>query len=221
MTNLMNIADEIRAEFDAKNAARDKALVTSRESIRFSANAIRSIHRGEFDEAEALLKEARTRVHDTAEELKDYLDIYYAGYVQDAQKEYTEAETVNAFMRNLPIPSPKELGVESAPFLNGIAEAVSECRRDVLDILRQGNLERAVELMKVMDDAFYVLFMFDYPDAITGGLRRTMDQARAVLERTRGDLTITIRQQELEKALNKAVEVFEQNSLIGNDFNGE
>lgn len=210
MENLMQIADGIRAELDAKNAARDKALVTSREAIRFCANSIRSIHRGEFDEADALLKEARTRVQETAEELKDCLDIYYAGYVQDAQKEYTEAETVNAIMRDLPFPSRQDLGIEAAPYLNGIAEAVSECRRDVLDLLRTGDIDRAVHIMQTMDDAFHVLFTFDYPDGITGGLRRTMDQTRAVLERTRGDLTVTIRQRELEKALNKAVEVFAQ-----------
>ncbi|MHB0998879.1 MAG: haloacid dehalogenase [Armatimonadota bacterium] len=210
MENLVKIADDIRIELNAKNAARDRALVTSREAIRFCANSIKATHRGQFDEAAELLKEARTRVHDTADELSDYLDIYYAGYVQDAQKEYTEAETMNAFIRDLPIPGYRDIGVEIAPYLNGIAEAVSECRRSVLDILRAGNIERAEALMKKMDDAFYVLAAFDYPDAITGGLRRTMDQTRAVLERTRGDLTITIRQRELEKALNKAVEVFAQ-----------
>ena len=210
MDDLMKIADDIRAELDAKNAARDKALVTSREAIRFCANSIRSIHRGEFEEADRLLEEARTRVRETADELKDYLDIYYAGYVQDAQKEFTEAATVKAVMRNLSIPGPQELGVEAAPYLNGLAEAASECRRDVLDLLRAGKMQRAEEVLKAMDDVYYMLVTFDYPDAITGGLRRTMDMARAVLERTRGDLTVTIRQQELEQALNKAVETFER-----------
>ena len=208
MENLPKVADEIRAELDAKNAARDKALVTSREAIRYCANSIRAIHRNEFDQAQELLKEARDRVRETAEELKDYLDIYYAGYVQDAQKEYTEAETMYAFIRNQPVPSYQELGVEAAPYLNGLGEAVSECRRSVLDIMRKGDLDRAESLLRIMDDVYYVLIGFDYPDAITGGLRRTMDQTRAVLERTRGDLTVTLRQQELEKALNQAVEVF-------------
>jgi len=210
MQNLAKTAEEIRMAFDAKNAARDKALITSRESIRFSANAIRAIHRGEFEDADALIEEARMRVQDTAAELKAHLDIYYAGYVQDAQKEYTEAATVNSIIRDLPIRSHEELGVEAAPYLNGLAEAVSECRRDVLDLLRSGNMDRALEVMRMMDDVFYMLYSFDYPDAITGGLRRTMDQTRAVLERTRGDLTVTIRQHELELALNKAVELFEK-----------
>lgn len=211
MENLTQVAEEIREELDRKNCARDKALIISRESIRFSANSIRAIHRGEFEESARLLQESRKRVHETAEELKDCLDIYYAGYVQDAQKEYTEAEMVNAIIQDLPLPTREQLGVESAPYLNGIAEAVSECRRDVLDILRAGDTERAEAIMKVLDDAYYMLITFDYPDAITGGLRRTVDAARAVLERTRGDLTITVRQRDLENALNKAVEVFEKN----------
>ena len=210
MENLMKVAEEIRAELDAKNAARDKALVTSREAIRFCANSIRSIHRGEFEEADKLLGEARSRVRETAEELKDCLDLYYAGYVQDAQKEFPEASMMKSIIRDLPIPTHQELGVESAPYLNGIAEAVSECRRDVLDLLRKGLMERAEQVMKTMDDMYYILVTFDYPDAITGGLRRTMDQTRAVLERTRGDLTVTMRQHELERALNKAVETFEK-----------
>lgn len=208
MDNMIKIAEDIRVELDARNAARDRALVTSREAIRFCANSIRAIHRAEFDDAAELLGEARTRVRETADELVGFRDIYYAGYVQDAQKEYVEAETMNAFIRDLPIPGYKELGVEVAPYLNGIAEAVSECRRSVLDILRKGDVGRAEYLLKRMDDAYYILITFDYPDAITGGLRRTMDQTRAVLERTRGDLTVTIRQRELEIALNKAVDVF-------------
>jgi translin len=210
MDYLSAIADDIRAELDAKNAARDKALVTSREAIRFCANSIRAVHRAEWDEAAERLNEAKVRVLATAEELKDFPDLYYAGYVQDAQKEYTEASTVNAIMHNQPVPSHKDIGVESAPYMNGLAEAASELRRDVLDLIRGGNIGRAEEILKAMDDLYYMLVTFDYPDGITGGLRRTLDAARAVLERTRGDLTVTIRQRELELALNKAIEVFEK-----------
>jgi len=210
MKNLLQIAHDIRAELNTKNEVRDKALITSRESIRFSANAIRAIHRGEFEEAARLLKESRDRVRETAEELKEHLNIYYAGYVQDAQKEYVEAELVKAIIQDLPVPGHQELGVESAPYLNGLGEAIGECRRYVLDIIREGQTERAEEILKIMDDVYYVLVSFDYPDALTGGLRRTTDMVRGVLERTRGDLTVTIRQRELEKALNKAVETFEK-----------
>ncbi len=117
---------------------------------------------------------------------------------------------MNAIIQDLPLPSHQELGVEPASYLNGFGEAIGECRRYVLDIIREGQTERAEEILKVMDDVYYVLISFDYPDAVTGGLRRTTDMVRGVLERTRGDLTVTIRQRELEQALNKAVETFEK-----------
>lgn len=208
----MRIADEIRGELDAKNAVRDKALVTCREAIRFCANSIRAIHRGELEEASKLLEEARIRLRVTAEELKDYPDLYHSGYVQDAQKEFVEAEVIHAIIQGELIPNHRELEVEVAPYLNGFGEAVSECRRAVLDLLRAGNMSRAEELMKIMDDAYYMLVSLDYPDAITGGLRRTMDNVRAVLERTRGDLTVTLRQSELERAMNKVIERLEKTS---------
>jgi len=212
MENLMRIAEEIRTELDAKNEARDEALITCREAIRFCANSIRSIHRGELEEAARLLNEARVRVRETANELKEHPDLYYTGYVQDAQKEFAEAEVMHAIIQRRRIPSHRELEIEVAPYLNGFAEAISECRRAILDLLRSGNMTKAEELLKVMDDAYYMLVSLDYPDAITGGLRRTMDTVRAVLERTRGDLTVTLRQSELEKVMREAIQKFEKTS---------
>lgn len=205
MENLKRIAEEIRAELDEKNLRRDEALKTSRETIRMSANAIRAVHREEFDEARALLDEARRKVVETKELLKDSLDIYYAGYVQDAQKEYSEGELTLALVQGERMSSDKELGVECAAYLNGLGEAIGELRRHVLDLIRLERLERAEELLITMDDVYYVLVTFDYPDAITGGLRRTTDMVRGVLERTRGDLTVSIRQKELERAIASAV----------------
>ena len=201
MENLKQIADEIRAELDEKNRVRDVALQVSREVIRMSANSIRAVHREEFDEARQLLDQTRRKVDETRELLKDNLDIYYAGYVQDAQKEYSEGELTLALVRGEKMPSDKELGTECAAYLNGLGEAVQECRRHTLDLIRLGKLERATQLLNTMDDAYYVLVTFDYPDAITGGLRRTTDMVRGVLERTRGDLTVSIRQQELEQSM--------------------
>jgi translin len=205
LENLKRIAEEIRAELDEKNQRRDAALKTSRETIRMSANAIRAVHREEFDEARTLLDEARRNVVETKELLKDNLDIYYAGYVQDAQKEYSEGELTLALVQGERMSSDKELGVECAAYLNGLGEAIGELRRHVLDLIRLGKLERAEQLLTAMDDVYYVLVTFDYPDAITGGLRRTTDMVRGVLERTRGDLTVSIRQKELEHAIASAV----------------
>jgi len=207
--NLKQIAEEIRAELDEKNRVREVALQASREVIRMSANAIRAVHREEFDEARELLDQARHKVEETRELLQGNLDIYYAGYVQDAQKEYSEGELTLALVRGERMPSDKDLGTECAAYLNGLGEAIGECRRHLLDLIRLGKLERAEQLLDEMDEVYYVLVTFDYPDAVTGGLRRTTDMVRGVLERTRGDLTLTIRHQELEEALASAVAAIE------------
>ncbi len=205
MDNLKRIAEDIRSKLDAKNAARESAILLSREIIRLSANSIRAIHRDEFDEARELMNLARAKVTETKDMLKSQLDLYFTGYVQDAQKEYAESELTMAIVRNTELPSHEELGVECAPYLNGLGEAIGECRRRVLDIIRLGQFDRGEEILQIMDDAYYTLVTFDYPDAVTGGLRRTTDMVRGVLERTRGDLTVTIRQSELETAIKTAV----------------
>jgi translin len=205
LDNLKKTSEDIRAELDAKNAVREEALKLSREIIRLSANSIRAVHREEFDEARQLMNQARAKVIETKKILVDQMDIYYTGYVLDAQKEYAESELTMAIVRDQPLPSHAELGVECAPYLNGLGEAIGECRRKVLDIIRLGEFERGERILQIMDDVYYILVTFDYPDALTGGLRRTTDMVRGVLERTRGDLTVTISQKELEKTILDAV----------------
>jgi len=196
-----SIAARLRGVFESTNDARERALKGSREIIRGSSRAIRAIHRQEFEDALALLKETRALVDEIKAILKDSPGLYYAGYVHDSQKEYVEAEAMYAIILDRPLPPPESLGVEPAAFLNGLAEAGRECRRYVLDRLRAGEFEGADRVLRVMDDIYYELITFDFPDAITGGLRRTTDAFRAVLERTRGDLTLTFQQRQLETAL--------------------
>lgn len=204
------IAVELRAALDATNHAREQALRASREVIQFAARAIRAVHRGEMDAARGLVDEARSRVDRVRETLTTQPEIFYAGYVHDSQKEYVEAEAMIAIVGDLPLPSPRSLGVEPAAYLNGMAEAASESRRYVLDRLRAGEIERADAVLKVMDDIYFEMITFDFPDAITGGLRRTTDALRAVLERTRGDLTLTLAQKRLETALSLADSALKQ-----------
>jgi translin len=201
MNNLDSISDRIRLNFTAKNAARDKALERSRSLIRFCANAIRAAHRDERAEAVKLLAEAKQIVDAIRADLTQYPDLYHAGYTQDALKEYAEAWIVYALVGNEPLPEPEVLSVEYAAYLNGLAEAASEMRRRCLDILRHDHSDEAERLLAAMDDIYSLLVTVDYPDAITGGLRRTTDQLRAVVERTRGDLTLSLRQQRLQAAL--------------------
>ncbi|NLN79613.1 MAG: haloacid dehalogenase [Armatimonadetes bacterium] len=194
---------------DETNRVREQALQASREVIRLSANSIRASHREDFDEACELKSQARAKVEETKALLADKLEIYYTGYVQDAQKEYAESELTHAIIREKPFPTNTELGVEPAAYLNGLAEAIGESRRHVLDVMRLGDMERAERILTIMDDVYYTLITFDYPDAVTQGLRRQTDMVRGVLERTRGDLTLLQEQRRLEvqqRNLQEAIE---------------
>jgi translin len=203
MNNLDLISARIRDNFTAKNTARDKALERSRALIRFCANSIRAAHRNEFDESRSLLAQAKEIVTAIRADLAAYPDLYYAGYTQDALKEFAEANIVLALITAAPLPDPESLGVEYAAYLNGLGEAASEMRRRCLDIIRHTHAAEAERLLEAMDDVYNLLVTIDYPDAITGGLRRTTDLVRGVTERTRGDLTTSIRQQRLQDALKK------------------
>jgi translin len=200
--NLENLAEKIRLYFSTKDKAREKALRLSREIIRYSANAIRAVHRQEKLNAEQLLASAQALLKELTDDvLKKNNDLAYAGFVHDAQKELAEASTTLAIVAGKPLPEPEALGVSYPAYLNGLGEAVGELRRYILDSLRRNDLSRCEELLSIMDDIYSVLMTMDFPDGITYGLRRTSDAIRGILERTRGDLTLALRQQELEEKL--------------------
>jgi translin len=196
-----SIGQEAQQYLGLKHAARERALPKSRAAIRSCANSIRATHRQEFAAASQLLQQAATLLGEMAEDLRDHQDIFYAGFVQDAQKEYAEAATFTALTQNRALPLAPELSIDWAPYLNGLGEAVGELRRYVLDQLRQSNYETCELLLRHMDDIYALLTTIDYPDAITGGLRRTTDATRGILEKTRGDLTIAVGQAQLQRAM--------------------
>jgi translin len=199
--NLPEISERIRAKLIAKNAARDRAVNLSRELIRFCSLTIRASHRDEWAEAERLIGEARRVADELNGAVSPYPDLFFTGYTQDAMKELAEAHVTLAVAQNKPTPTPEEIGVEYAAFLNGLAEAAGELRRRALDKIRDGHNEESERLLAAMDDIYDLLVTMDFPDAITGGLRRNTDMVRGVLERTRGDLTISFREAELKKAI--------------------
>ena len=202
--NLENLAEKIRLYFSTKDKAREKALRLSREIIRYSANAIRAVHRQEKLNAEQLLASAQALLKELTDDvLKKNNDLAYAGFVHDAQKELAEASTTLAIVAGKPLPEPEALRVSYPAYLNGLGEAVGELRRYILDSLRRNDLSRCEELLSIMDDIYSVLMTMDFPDGITYGLRRTSDAIRGILERTRGDLTLALRQQELEEKLER------------------
>ena len=203
MQNLDEITERIRLSFDARTAARDQALAQSRSLTRYCSNAIRAVHREETPVAEQNLNEARSLVEAIQTGLAQYPDLYHAGYTQDALKEYAEARIVYALILGNGLPEPEDLGLEYATYLKGLAESAGELRRRCLDILRHGYSDEAERLLSHMDDIYSVLVTMDYPDAITGGLRRLTDIVRSINERTRGDMTLSLRQEHLEESLRR------------------
>ena len=199
--NLDSIANQIRLSFSAKDAAREKVLPLCREVIRHCSQAIRAVHRQEFDQAKGLLQSARSLLDEVEQVVTEHNELSQTGFVRDAQKEFAEGSITLALITGKRFPNPDELGIGAAAYLNGMGEAVGELRRYLLDSMRRGDLSRGDELLSAMDDIYSILVTMDFPEAITGGLRRTTDMVRGVLERTRSDLTLLIRQKDLEEKL--------------------
>ena len=192
--NLEPIADKIREELTAKDAAREKVLPRCRDAIRHCSRAIRALHRQEFDKAKELLKGARTLLNEAEKACSAYSELGYAGFVRDAQKEFAEGSITLALVTGKPLPTPEELEIDVVAYLKGMGEAVGELRRYLLDSMRKGDLSSGEGLLAAMDDIYNTLVTMDFPDAITGGLRHTTDMVRGVLERTRSDLTLAMGQ---------------------------
>ena len=199
--DLVDIGSHAIEQLTLRNRAREQALSASREVIRHSANAIRAVHRGEFEEARQVISQAALRLLETTPIRQENPEIYFAGFLADARKEFSEANITLAVISGGVIPRSEDLGVDPSSFLNGLAEVIGEIRRYILDALRRDAFDRCQELMDVMDEIYSILMTVDFPEAVTGGLRHSTDQMRGVLERTRGDLTMALRQHNLEVRL--------------------
>jgi len=201
MHKLETIAERIRQNFDVRTAKRDEALKLARQLTRACSLAIRAVHRDDQEAMEATLAEAQNLADKLRDDLKMYPDLFFAGYTQDSLKEFVEANVTCALIQNQSLQTPEELGVQEATYLNGLAEVVGELRRRTLDILRSGYSEEAERLLGYMDEIYSVLVTMDYPDAITNGLRRQTDLARGIIEKTRGDVTFSLRGENLAEAI--------------------
>src|SRR5687767_5702611 len=203
MYKLETIAERIRQNFDVRTSKRDEALKRARQLTRACSLAIRAVHRDDQEAMEANLAEAQTLADVLRDELKGHPELFFAGYTQDSLKEFVEAKVTCALIQNQALQTPEELGVEDATYLNGLAEVVGELRRRTLDILRHGYSQEAERLLNYMDEIYSVLVTMDYPDAITNGLRRQTDLARSIIEKTRGDITFSLRGEHLEQAIGR------------------
>lgn len=205
MHKLEKISEQIRKNFDARTAARDNALAQARQLTRACSLSIRAVHRDETDTMNSHLQDARNLADSLRASLTSYPDLFYAGYTQDALKEFVEANVTCALIRNEPLQTPEELVVEPPTYLNGLAEVVGELRRRVMDILRHGYSTEVERLLGYMDEIYSIMVTMDYPDAITNGLRRQTDLARGIIEKTRGDITFSLRGEHLEQAIGKLI----------------
>lgn len=203
MHKLEQIADQIRQKFDLRNAKRDQALAQARQLTRACSLAIRAVHRDDKEAMDLHLAEARALADTLRNELANHPELFHAGYTQDSLKEFVEANVTCALIQNQPLQTPEDLLVEEATYLNGLAEVIGELRRRTLDILRHGYSQEAERLLGYMDEIYSVLVTMDYPDAITGGLRRQTDVARGIIEKTRGDVTFSLRGEHLTQAIHK------------------
>ena len=203
------LAAPIRANLGAVHTAREAGLAACRRTIRASGSAIRAVHRQEDERASSLINDAGTALREAQRAVLPHPAVAFAGFLHDAEKEYAEAVLTRALVAGDPLPGPDVIGVEMPAWLNGLAEAASELRRHLLDRLREGRRGVAEGLLAAMEDVYDLLVSIDYPDAVTGGLRRTADSLRAVLERTRSDLTTTILQGRLQRAIEKRLPEWE------------
>ena len=210
--SVQNIVETIKENFTSKAEVRDRTLRRSRELIAHCANTIRAVHRHEYKKAIELLKSADNIAMEMVTEAKTFIDVYYAGYTQDALKELSEAHITYALITEKPLPTPQDLAVENAAYINGLAESVGELRRYTLDSLRQGDIQTSQRALEQIDEIYTCLITVDFPSAITSNLRRKTDVARSILERTRGDVTTAVRQESMKKvimAFEKRVEKLE------------
>jgi translin len=201
--DLSELARSIQGRLDAKHEARERALSAARRSIRASANSIRATHRLEFDAARELIDESRAALDEGLAAVQDHADIRHAGYLQDSQKEYAEANLTLALVTGTDLPGPTDLDVEDAAYLGGVSDAIGEARRRLLDLLRAGEVDEAERMLGAMEELFGVLVTMDYPDAITMNLRRSTDVSRSLIEKSRGDLSVAAVQRDLRDALDR------------------
>lgn len=199
--DLPSLGAPVRERFTARHEAREVAYGSSRDCIRAAANAIRAIHRDETDHADELIDASQRHLERALEAVEEHPDVQWSGFLQDAAKEYAEARLTRLAVAGEPFVGPSQLGVDDASWLHGLAETVGELRRQVLDRVRAGSLFEGERLLEVMEDILAVLATIDVPDGLTRGLRRAADGARAITERTRGDLTVAWGQQRLQEAL--------------------
>ncbi len=202
---LEEISIRIRENLEAKDRIREEGLKISREIVRECRTASFALHGKDFEKASNSIEMAGKALKKLEARFEGHADIYHAGFVEHAQQEYSEVAVLYSLLKDegkmQSLPSPEELGVEYTAYLNGLGDVVGELRRHILDLIRREDFEKTEVFLGIMENIHATLMEFDYPDAITGGLRRKTDVSRSLIEKTRGDVVNAIQQQKLELAM--------------------
>jgi translin len=198
---IKNIIEHIREELEEKDKAREQGITLSREVVRNCRVAMQHVHKMELERAYSMIQTARENIKKMNSVLKDQPDLYYGGFVEHAQQEFTECSVIYALVSGKGIPQPEELKVEPVAYLNGLGDVGGEIKRHILDLIRNGMLDDGERYLNIMEELYTGLMLFDYPDAMTHGLRAKTDRLRLLLEIARGELTAAVRQQKLEMAM--------------------
>lgn len=198
MKNLQKIVGEIEKELDEKDTIREITLKSSRAVRRLSSSAILGTHRGE--NVNELIETAKEEASKLRGLLGEHPELYHAGFVENALQELCEASIILSIIEDEPLPSPKELGVTNSAYLLGLGDAVGELRRFSLEALRNNDVKKACGYLDIMEDIYTTLMRLDYPAAIVP-LRRKQDIARSLVEKTRGEIAVAVRESSLEKKM--------------------
>ena len=203
MEELNKIIEEIIKRFEKKDKIRERSLKLTRQAVRLSGEAIKAIHRGQSDVAESKLSDVRKILQETMEIVSDHLTPFHTRILETAQQEYVEASLLDAIVNNKKIHSPEELGVSDLSFLLGLGDVVGELRRYILDSIRSGSISEAERIFEVMDSIYYSLMSIDFPKGLIPNLRRKVDTARILLEKTHGELTGVLHREKLRSEIKK------------------
>lgn len=197
---LNNIFSEITEKLDDIDRDREDILKISREIVRHCSIAIKSIHRKEFDVYRDKIKEIKSNHENLLTFVKKH-PMLFSGYIKTPEQEYMEAVCLYAIINDQELPSPTDYNVDSVNYLLGLADVIGELRRHILDKIRRDEIDDLEKVLDTMSEIYSHLFAIDYPKGITQDLRRKTDVARGIIEKTRGDISLSLQINRLNKNL--------------------
>jgi translin len=201
LATLKSILKEVKEELTQKDSVRENAQQSMRKATSLSKQSILLIHQKKYEKARKSIENAKEIIFTLQGSAKEYPDIIYSGMFSAALQEYAEANIFQGLIQHARFVTPAEVNVPAVDYVLGLADVIGEYRRLVLDVLREGNAEKAEERLKTMDEIYIELMAMDEAYMFVPGLRRKCDVARRIIETTRGDVTQEVRRKSLENYL--------------------